>query len=302
MTKTQNQARLEQQNVDETRILEQDNIELLKQNSFLEDELHQLIKYDSRIDADPTYPGDFQPNTIHFSIENFQEDVDKDCVETVSSTTLVLGSSTVEQNPHPLSVVGAFDFEMQQPAAILDSNNSTSLSVMSSGSGADSIILNVGETVASLKGKLNRAQRGLLALTPKRVTLSYHLLEIAALQDDLEKSERIRRDNENALRTVRKELLTAQSKLLEMSDFSERNFNQYQDVCQIESAFFQFRAVIDEKEVERSECCANAPSLQSFINSNLSLTTYNSCAYVGNHQSFERHQRATERLLQARYC
>ena len=90
--------------------------------------------------------------------------------------------------------------------------------------------MNEVETVASLKVQLKRAQRGLLALTSKRVTVSDLSLEISTLQAALDESEKIREDNESVLRAMRKEILTAQSQLLEDSDSAKRDFYRFRNL------------------------------------------------------------------------
>ena len=230
---------------------DQESIELLEERGCLHDGVIQLSKYETRVKADSTYLNDNRPNTIDLSIEEFRVILNGDCLETENSSTFSSGRSTIKNGACLLRVAGDVDFEVQPP--MLSSIASSSLSVVSSGSGANSIVLNEVETVASLKVQLKRAQRGLIALTSKRVTSTNRLLEISALQDELEESETKRRDNENALRTVRKELLTAQWKLSEALDSSERNINQDQDLELDENALLNFKMVVREKEVEPND-------------------------------------------------
>ena len=231
------------------RPFDQENIELLEQRNCLQDEVLQFSKFETRIKADSTCLSDNRPNTIDLSIEELRVILNEDCVETTNSSTFSPGRSTIKNDTCLSRVVGVVDFEVQHPP-ILDSIASSSLSVVSSGSGANSILLNEVETVASLKVQLKRAQRGLIALTSKRVTSTNRLLEISALQDELEESETKRRDNENALRAVRKELLTAQWKLSEASDLAERYINQDQDLELDENALLILKMVVREQEVE----------------------------------------------------
>ena len=231
---------------------DQENIELLEQRCCLQDEVLKLSKYESRIKADSTFFSDNRPNTIDLSIEELRVIPNEDCVETANFPTFSSETSTTKNDTCLSRVVGVGDFEVQHPP-MLDSIASSSLSVVSSGSGANSIVLNEVETVASLKVQLKRAQRGLIALTSKRVTSTNRLLEISALQDELEESETKRRDNENALRAVRKELLTAQWKLSEASeasDLAERNSNQDQDYELDENALSNFNMVVREQEAK----------------------------------------------------
>ena len=232
------------------RAFDQESIELLEQRGCLQDEVFQLSKHETSVIANSTYLNDNRPNTIDLSIEEFRIILNEDRLETENSSTFSSGRSTVNNDTCLPKIAGVVDFESQQPP-ILDSIASSSLSVVSSGSGTNSIVLNEVETVASLKVQLKRAQRGLIALTSKRVTSTNRLLEISALQDELEESETKRRDNENALRTVRKELLTAQWKLSEALDSAERNINQDQELELEENALLNFKMVVREKEVEQ---------------------------------------------------
>ena len=248
LNETQIQVTLDQQGIDKTRILEQDNIELLKQNTFLQDEI--LLLRNSHADLKKNI-GDFKQNAPDFSAEEFQVIVDEGCAEAASSSL-----SATERNNLLLSIQDAVDNEVQQPPTF-DSVTSSSLSVVSNGSGADSILLNEVETVASLKVQLKRAQRGLLALTSKRVTVSDLSLEISTLQAALDESEKIREDNESVLRAMRKEILTAQSQLLEDSDSAKRDFHRLRNLELLENVLLQFRVLIGKKEVEYMKYFAN---------------------------------------------
>lgn len=243
---TQIQVTLDQHSIDKTRILEQDNIELLKQNIFLQDEI--LLLRNSHADQEK-YVSDFKQNAMDFSVEELQVIMDEGCAEAANSSLIVLERSTTERNNRLLSTQDAVDSEVQQPP-MFDSVTSSSLSVVSNGSGADSILLNEVETVASLKVQLKRAQRGLLALTSKRVTVSDLSLEISTLQAALDESEKIREDNESVLRAMRKEILTAQSQLLEDSDSAKRDFYRFRNLELLENVLQHFRVVIGKKEVE----------------------------------------------------
>lgn len=249
LSETQIQVTLDQQSIDKTRVLEQDNIELLKLNTFLQYEILQL----RNCHAGLTNTSDSKQNVMDLSVQEFQEIVDEGCAEAASSSIFVLEESN---NDRSLSVKDAVDSEMQQPPTF-DYVPLSSLSVLSNGSGADSILLNEVETVASLKVQLKRAQRGLLALTSKRVTVSDLSLEISTLQAALDKSEKIREDNESVLRAMRKEILTAESKLLEDFDYAKRDFYQFRNLELLENVLLQFRVVIGKKEVEYIERFAN---------------------------------------------
>jgi hypothetical protein len=241
LSETQIQVTLDQQSLDKTRILEQDNKALLKQNTFLQDEILQLRNYHS----DLKNISKSKQNTTDLGAEEFQVIVDEGCAEAASSSLIVLERSTTDRL---LSMQDAVDSEVQQPPTF-ESVTSSSLSVVSNGSEADSILLNEVETVASLKVQLKRAQRGLLALTSKRVTVSDLLLEISTLQAALDESEKIREDNESVLRAMRKEILTAQSQLLEDSDSAKRDFCRFRNLELLENVLLQFRVVIGKKEV-----------------------------------------------------
>ena len=253
LSETHIQVTLDQQSIDRTRILEQDNIELLKQNTFLQDEILQLRNYC----ADLTTISDSKQNATDLSVEEFQLIVDEGCVEAASSSTFVLERSTTERNNRLLSVQDAVDSEVQQPPTF-DSVTSSSLSVVSNGSGADSILMNEVETVASLKVQLKRAQRGLLALTSKRVTVSDLSCEISTLQAALDKSEKTREDNDRVFRAMRKQILTAESKLLEDSDYAKRDFYQFRNLELLENVLLQFRVVIGNREVVYINCFAGS--------------------------------------------
>jgi hypothetical protein len=245
LNETQIEVTLDQQSIDKTRILEQDNRELLKQNAFLQNEIHQLRNYHA--DLTKTI-SDFKQNAMDLSVQEFQVIVDEGCAEAASSSLIVLERSTTEGNNRLMSIQDAVDGEVQQPPTF-DSVTSSSLSVVSNGSGADSILLNEVETVASLKVQLKRAHRGLLALTSKRVTVSDLSLEISTLQAALDESEKIREDNESVLRAMRKEILTAQSQLLEDSDSAKRDFYRFQNLELLENVLLQFRVVVGKKKV-----------------------------------------------------